>query len=291
MKLILIHGRAQEDYEERALKQKWIATLKEGLDKSGLALPPHIQIEFPYYGKLLDQLVEEAKSAPEDTDEAKRSGQIYDKAAEMEFMQAMLGEMAMNIEATRSEKAELKESIEKSRGLLNWEPLQKLFSYIDRKQKFGDSILKSFTKDVFMYLTMKKIKTAVDDHILQSFDNEPTVVVGHSLGSVVGYLLLKNNPQFHVKEYITVGSPLGLAAIQKYLELPLQMPTCIQNGWFNAFDSRDFVALNPLDRQYFNIRPSIENKGDVDNQTSNRHGIIGYLNDKTVAQRIHAALG
>ena len=291
MKLILIHGRAQEDYEEQALKQKWIATLNEGLAKSGLSLPSGVQIEFPYYGKLLDQLVQDAKTAPKDTSDAHRSGQVYEEAKEIEFVEAMLGEMAMNIEATRAEKAELKKSIEKDRGLLNWEPLQRLFSYIDKKQKFGDAILKNFTLDVFMYLTIRDIRTKIDNRILQTFDNEPCVVVGHSLGSVVSYLILKNHPQFQVKKFITVGSPLGLAAIQKYLELPLQVPSCIKDGdWFNAFDSRDFVALNPLNRQYFNVRPPIENKGDVDNHTENRHGIIGYLNDKVVAQQIHAAL-
>ena len=50
------------------------------------------------------------------------------------------------------------------------------------------------------------------------------------------------------------------------------------------------VALHPLDTATFNITPSIENKTDVDNQTDNRHGIAGYLDDATVAKRIRDAL-
>ncbi len=87
-----------------------------------------------------------------------------------------------------------------------------------------------------------------------------------------------------------MGSPLGLASVRPFLDLPLGMPSCVQNGWFNAYDERDFVALNPLDKKFFNIQPPIENKNDVDNQTENRHGIIGYLNDAVVARKIYEAL-
>jgi hypothetical protein len=70
------------------------------------------------------------------------------------------------------------------------------------------------------------------------------------------------------------------------------MPECVdkKNGWFNAYDERDFVALHPLDKEHFNINPPIENKNNVDNHTPNRHGIVGYLNDVDVAKRIYDAL-
>jgi hypothetical protein len=55
-------------------------------------------------------------------------------------------------------------------------------------------------------------------------------------------------------------------------------------------DERDVVSLYPLDKLYFDIDPEVENKTNVDNQTSNRHGISGYLSDKDVARRIHEAL-
>lgn len=41
----------------------------------------------------------------------------------------------------------------------------------------------------------------------------------------------------------------------------------------------------PLDPAH----PDIENKMDVHNRTSNRHGIAGYLDDKEVARRIYDA--
>ena len=59
--------------------------------------------------------------------------------------------------------------------------------------------------------------------------------------------------------------------------------------WFNAMDPDDVVSLYPLEPPHFPVTP-IENYTEVDNQTPNQHGIVGYLNDSEVAKRIHAAL-
>jgi hypothetical protein len=45
-----------------------------------------------------------------------------------------------------------------------------------------------------------------------------------------------------------------------------------------------------LDALHFGVDPAVENKDDVANGTSNRHGISGYLSDPIVARRIHDAL-
>lgn len=289
MKLIFIHGRAQEEFEENALKQTWIDTLNEGLAKSNLVLPANTTIEFPYYGKLLKKLVDEADAAPK-SQTATRGGLMDTSSDEDAFFEAFLGDIAKNAAVTKKEKAEVKELQTQTRGLLNKSVTQDLLSFLDKKNIFGETLLKKFTKDVFLYLTQKDIRNAINAHVVSAFDAEPCVVVGHSLGSIVSYLVLKNNPQYQVKKFITVGSPLGLASIRPHLELPLGMPKCVQNGWFNAYDERDFVALNPLNKKFFNIEPSIENKNDVNNHTDNRHGIVGYLNDAVVAQKIHDAL-
>ncbi|MDZ4681096.1 MAG: hypothetical protein SH848_03125 [Saprospiraceae bacterium] len=62
------------------------------------------------------------------------------------------------------------------------------------------------------------------------------------------------------------------------------MPESVKNGWFNAYDDRDVVALNPLDKVHFNINAAVYNKNDVKNHTKNRHGIEGYLEDAEVAK-------
>jgi hypothetical protein len=118
-----------------------------------------------------------------------------------------------------------------------------------------------------------------------------TVVVGHSLGSVVSYNILRRDGKalgWKVPLFVTVGAPLAVRVIKQALA-PVKHPECVVK-WFNAMDSRDIVALYPLDSQHFSVSPPIENKTDVDNPTENRHGISGYLSDAVVAKRIYDAL-
>lgn len=132
------------------------------------------------------------------------------------------------------------------------------------------------------------------------------VVVGHSLGSVVAYTLLRREgapdydagpPKWQVPLFITVGSPLAVNAIMTLVPSVSgaggnRTPECV-SAWFNAMDPRDAVALYPLDNAHFRLTPdtpAVENKTDVDNPTPNRHGISGYLGDPVVAKRIYDAL-
>jgi hypothetical protein len=120
----------------------------------------------------------------------------------------------------------------------------------------------------------------------------PTVVVGHSLGSIVSYDLLRRDGQalgWQVPLYVTVGSPLSVNAIKQGLA-PIDFPGCVQH-WFNAMDRRDILALHPLDAAHFDVSPGIENRIDVSNDTgNNHHGISGYLSDQQVALHTSKAL-
>lgn len=289
MKLILIHGRAQEKFEADNLKKDWLSALDKGLKKSGHTLPADTIIEFPYYGKLLEQRVNEYKREPDPKQQITRSGNLFNPEDEDEFFRDYLGEIALEAAETRAEKAEIEKLIEVQRGPLNWPVAQKLLAFLDQKEFANELVLRKKTEDVYVYLNDKETKRQVHELILRSFDNEPCVVVAHSLGTVIAYLLLHRKPEFNVKKLITIGSPLGTKAIKKYLG-PLKMPDCVKNGWFNAYDDRDYIALNPLDKEFFNISPPIQNKSDVKNHTKNRHGIVGYLDDKEIAQQIYDAI-
>jgi len=91
-----------------------------------------------------------------------------------------------------------------------------------------------------------------------------------------------------LRRYVTVGSPLGVQTIASRLGV-LQYPPA-DLIWFNAYDQGDIVALNPLEDPYFKTTPAINNYDGVHNDTDNQHGIIGYLNDPSVAKCIAEAL-
>lgn len=288
MNLIFIHGRAQEGKNPEALKNLWIDTLKIGLEKSNLALPiEQGKIFLPYYGDKLEALINRVNQPIEEI--IKKGSELNNKDAK--FFHDFVLEISQNANITTSEIEDENSTEVVEKGPLNWGWVQSILRAIDKKSNWSELSIKRFTYDVFLYLTNTYIKNEINTMVLKDIDStEPCIVVGHSLGSIVGYNILRDNTNLNVCKYITVGSPLGLNSVKKNLKTPIKMPDCVKMGWLNAYDDRDVVALNPLDKDYFNIQPQIRNYKDVNNQTTNRHGIEGYLNDEIIAKEIYNAL-
>jgi hypothetical protein len=287
MKLILIHGRDQQGKDPDVLKTTWINTWEEGLKKNGLIIPEDLEMIFPYYGDLLDSLVKEA-NLPTTINKVIARG---DSSAtpDMDFFNDFLLEVAANSNISEAKITENFDGQIQERGPLNWEWIQAILKTLD-KTPLGSLSIKKFTYDAYLYLTIPGIQNQINKFVSGLIDNKPSVVLGHSLGSAVGYNVLQSNPGFSVKKYITVGSPLGLNSFKSKLAEPLSMPACVSGGWYNAYDERDVVALQPLDKKYFNIIPPIKNYDGVNNHTKNRHGIEGYLDDAVVAKAIFDSL-
>jgi hypothetical protein len=289
--LVFVHGRSQEHKDAAALKGAWIQAFRVGLEKSGLPLPiPEDAIRFPYYGQTLYDLV--SGVPPDQVAEVIVRGANADDD-ERAFMRSVIQEVKEKAQVSDRRLAEVAGQDVATRGPLDWEWLKGALRAIDRYVPFasGASIAIA-TNDVYQYLYNIGIRDEIDVGVRQAMrPDAPTVVVGHSLGTVVSYSLLRREGKANrwvVPLYVTLGSPLAVTAIKKGLA-PNKHPECLDR-WFNAMDGRDIVALRPLDATQFPINPAIENKTDVCNDTENRHGISGYLSDKEVAKRIYEAL-
>lgn len=285
MKLVFIHGRSQHGKNPAMLKEQWLIPLRVGLKKTGLVLPPETEIRFPFYGDKLDELVI-ALEAPLIEDVVLKGAEP--DSVEQSFRGELLYELAMGSGITDAEIQAHYAGTPTEKGPLNWEWVQAILQALDRTP-LGENAIDAFTRDVYVYMTNKAVRKAIDDIVAAEIESGPCVVVGHSLGTIVGYNVLRKSLSVSQKPYITVGSPLGIQAIKKRLETPLTMPSCTKT-WFNAMDDRDVVALHPLDGKHFPIAPPIENKTNVDNHSENRHGIDGYLDDADVANKIYQAL-
>lgn len=289
--LVFVHGRSQQHKDAVALKKEWVTALGEGLAKSNLELPiPEDAVRFPYYGQALFDLV--SGVTPERAAEVIVRGDGVD-AQEREFAQAVIREICDKAKISDQQVAESTGGDVIDRGILNWAWVQGALEVIDRYVPFASgSSIALFTNDVYQYLRNIGIRDRIEAGIRQALQSGiPTVVVAHSLGTIVSYSLLRREGEannWDVPLYVTVGAPLAITAIKKGLA-PNKHPECV-GKWFNAMDDRDVVALYPLSKKFFAIDPEIENKTDVKNHTDNRHGIAGYLDDKDVARRIHDAL-
>lgn len=290
-KLVFVHGRAQQNKDSVRLKQEWISSFREGLAKNNLELPiEEADIRFPYYGDTLYQM-----SAGVDAATAAKvivRGKGID-GSELSFVRDVLEELRMKSGISEEEIHEQIDLQVIERGPLNWAWTQSILKVIDRKVPFSSGAsVALFTRDVHQYLTKGGIRDHLEAGVLQAIKpGEPTVVVGHSLGSIVAYNLLRREGHtrgWDIPLYVTVGSPLGVTRIRKALA-PISHPECVKS-WFNALDERDVVALYPLESPHFTIDPAITNKRNVKNQTENHHGISGYLNDAEVARRVYDAI-
>ena len=286
-KLILIHGRAQGGKEMPVLKKLWSDTLGLGLEAAGITqVVADADIVFPFYGDLLDDLVRQVNEPVEEILERGTAN-----PADAAFFNEFLEEVARNAKIDIQEIQETYPDGVVERSPLNWQWVHAVLRAIDRKKGWGELAIKKFTYDVFLYLTNPHIRKKIDRVVLEAMPQEPCVVVAHSLGTIVTYNVLRDHPEFQVHKFITLGSPLGLQAVKKYLKTPVGMPECVKDGWFNAFDKGDVVALNALKPPHFSIAPAeVVNKEDVHNQTDNQHGIEGYLNNDVVATEIFNAL-
>jgi hypothetical protein len=290
-KLVFIHGRSQQNKDASALKKEWIAAFREGLERNNLELPiPETDIRFPYYGDTLHHLAQGLDPATAAAIVVKGTGPA--DAAERRFMQEVIKEIAEKAGITEDEiDAEIGTEVVE-RGPLNWGWVQGILKVIDRKVPFGSSAsIALFTKDVYQYLTNAVTQEKINGVRAALNSNEPTVVVSHSLGTVVAYNLVRKEGKernWQIPAFITVGSPLGVKKIRQTLA-PIIAP--VVGSWFNAYDERDVVALYPLKSPFFDVSPlPIINKNNVKNQTENRHGISGYLNDPEVAKKIYDAI-
>jgi hypothetical protein len=290
--LVFVHGRAQQHKDAAALKAEWIAAWSHGLDLAGLNMPiGENDIRFPYYG---DTLFDLAEGVP-DAEVAKVviKGMADGDTEQRDFIYSVLHEIQVNRGISDTSLATSGGARTTDKGVLNWPWVQALLETLDRNVPFasGTSIALA-TNDVYQYLDNPGIRDVLESGVRDALKaDEPTIIVAHSLGTVVAYNLLRRegkSQRWNVPLFVTLGSPLAVSAIRAKLS-PHRYPEVV-GKWFNAFDERDVVALFPLDAKNFPMNPAIVNKSDVKNLTPNRHGISGYLSDPDVARIIHDAL-
>ncbi len=287
MNLLLIHGIAQGGRNPKDLQRDWLEALNKGLRKSSLTMPANVNVLFPYYADVLDRFVAQFDMPTGASVTAKGGAMDNDYA---QFRAAMAEDMRKQAGIPVEQvKQEAGDDVAAEKGPQNWKWVLATLRVLDKHLPgAGSWTIETFLRDVFLYTRRPVVQAAIDKIVTDTMNDSPTVIVGHSLGSVVAYNVAVNRKPSLTTLLLTVGSPLGLPAVRSNL-VPLKNPSG-DKGWTNAYDPQDVVALYPLNKTHFGVTPAITNYGKVGNWTDNRHGIVGYLDDKRVAKTIHACL-
>lgn len=287
MNLLLIHGIAQGGKNPKDLEHAWLEALDKGLKKSNLTMPGNVNVLFPYYADHLDKFVAQFNMPTGDQVTAKGGAIDNDYA---QFRAQMAEDMRKQAKIPVAEVAQAAgPEVAAEKGIQNWKWVLATLRVLDKRVPvIGGWTIETFLRDVFLYTRRQVVQNTIDKIVTDTMNDSPTVIVGHSLGSVVAYNVAVNRKPSVTTLLVTVGSPLGLPAVRSNLT-PLKNPSG-NKGWTNAYDPRDVVSLYPLNKTHFGVTPAITNHGKVDNWTDNRHGIVGYLDDKLVAKTIHSCL-
>jgi hypothetical protein len=286
-RLLLVHGRDQQGKNPAGLKSEWLKALEKGAREIGRRVPSDLDVAFPFYGDALDAFTRAAQVPLTADIRTKGSAPVGDFLA---FQAEVAEELRVGAGVTDTQINEEYGRNPKPKGPQNWEWVQAILRALDEHGGgINQDTLETFTRDVYLYTRRAGVRAAIDKIVADTLSTAPTVVVAHSLGSVVAYSVLTTDTRgLRVPLLVTVGSPLAVRAIRDEFR-PLAHPTAVSQ-WYNAYDDRDVVALYPLDDANFPVAPAIANFSAVKNHTKNRHGIVGYLDDPTVAKRILDAL-
>jgi pimeloyl-ACP methyl ester carboxylesterase len=286
-RVVFVHGRGQQGKDPSALKAEWVDTLKKGAESIGRSLPLDVEVQFPFYGDVLDRFASQFDAPPVSEMQARGSAQDDEFLVfQAEFADALRRQAGITDAQVDAEYG----PNPAPRGPLNWQWVQAILRAIDKNSPgMGQKTLEAFTRDVFLYVMRAGVRDAIDRIVSSALTEEPTVVVSHSLGTVVAYSVLRTDRRaLQVPLLVTLGSPLAVRSVRDQFR-PLGFPAPV-GSWYNAFDTRDVVSLYPLDAENFPVAKPIQNNSRVRNHTDNRHGIVGYLDDSDVARRITDAI-
>lgn len=286
MQILFIHGRDQQDFTQEELLSKWTEALVKAFANAEMLYPDNLVINLPYYGK---ELIVQRDIYIKDV----KSGKYQMKSTDhpdhfLELQSELLDDLRKNAGITEKQihdemKAEIQE-----RDVQNFPAFLAIARLFDNLSNEGANkcILRK-TNDVVTYLIVPEAKVKVNKYFSDALTNEPTLIIAHSLGTVIAYDLLHKlkKDDCDIRGLITMGSPLGIKAIIRQLFPSPTFPSILKGPWINIYDKHDIVSLRPLKGGHFHVSPDIINI-EVDNNTVNKHGIEGYLNSEHVAKAI-----
>ncbi|CCK32314.1 V8-like protein Glu-specific endopeptidase-like protein [Streptomyces davaonensis JCM 4913] len=270
--LVFLHGRSQQGKNPEALRREWAAGLNKGLTHAGLPTLDPADAWFPYYGDQLANLIggEESVAGTPPAEGTEVYEQLLLEAATRSGMP----------DDGPSAEEGLDSAVRKLRRALGW---------VAARSDLDEWTIDTVFRDVAKYLSEPRVRDGVLDTVAATLpDRGELVFVTHSLGTVVGMDLLSRLPSgIERVALVTVGSPLGMDAVNRGLLAGGPHRPKDVHSWVNAWCPADAVAIGcPLrDRRWGGI-----DQPEVVNGKDRAHNIAEYLGHATVAGPIGRAL-
>jgi hypothetical protein len=286
MRLALVHGINNENSSSADIERSWMAALRSSWQRAGLVEPRNLTVETAFYGDKLAQMTvgpSGAVTAGSDQVFASIPASLIQEYAtgigvSDADVEAALLESGVEINAVRAGVPHERWVIATATAIERLSPFQ------------GRYLVRSFLRQAGLYLERKGVQSIVKNLVRsQILKGNPTVMLAHSLGTVISYELLTELQTGEIPLFCTFGSPLGVQIVSNYIGKRSSFPRPPVTRWINALDNRDFVTLG---RQ---LSPSVMGFGGIENVIvenvgDDKHDACAYLANAELAREIHHAL-
>ncbi|MEU0664322.1 trypsin-like serine peptidase [Streptomyces lavendulocolor] len=280
--LLFLHGRSQRGRDPEKLRREWTAGLNHGLTRAGFAGIRPEDVWFPFYGDLLSDIMERRNDHSEVIDGTATAANPDAFAAKQPASyEALIVEAACKAGMPLDKQPTME-------SLAVVKPVHWALSWLAAKTDLDALTIALIFRDVDAYLHDSAVREAVIDCVLKTAPpSGELVLVGHSLGTVIGMdLLTRFTEQLNVSLLVTAGSPLGLDSVySRLLTAGPGRPARVKK-WINIWYPADPVTIGcPLADKWGAL---IEYP--VINSRDRAHSIEEYLTDPRGAAGIGRAL-
>jgi hypothetical protein len=257
LRIVCLHGMNQQQYTAARLQQHWYQLLEQGLIQQHIALDLN-EFEFcvPFYADLITQhhFVNHFNLGTFSTKDVAH-GRV--PAAFTHFKPHPLWQHYY--------------------ALARDYAIKELLQGLDYFPKLDAKLMQRFLIEAYLYLSDQSFIQEVHDKIAAAIQpKQPTLILAHSLGSVIAYNLLKQHPEYQIQGLISLASPLAFKLIQAKILHPIQRPACILGNWLNFYSTDDFLSAFPLSSRPFDFQPAIQNQA-IHTNLANPHQLQDYL--------------
>jgi hypothetical protein len=239
-RVVVVHGVGQQYLGRWSLRGALAGAVADGVEHAagpGWLLPGQVDVAF--YGGLFRAQTERGAGEP------RRASDITD-----DFERELLSALWAAAAASEPDRVVSPAAT----NLRTPMPLtaQKALHALLRSRCMSGAVAERFLlgslRQVRRYMTDERTRAAAIGIVGERIGPDTTVLVGHSLGSVVAYEGLCANPGWPVRALVTVGSPLGMPTL---IFDRLRPPPAHGKGtwppglamWHNLCDRNDVVAM------------------------------------------------
>ncbi|MFF8974220.1 trypsin-like serine peptidase [Streptomyces sp. NPDC014995] len=287
--LVFLHGRSQEGKDPERLRREWAAGLNQGLVRAGLPTVDPADVWFPYYGDTLVRSLAEHEAVPRVVEAP--TATAAEVVAPVTPSARAVYEEIVGEAATKWNMPHERQLATERIGLSGVVgALQRQLSWLAARSDLDAWAIALVLRDVAAYLDDRRVRDEVLDRVLETMPEAGEVVlVGHSLGSVVGMdLITRLSPGVQFVHLTTAGSPLGLDSVYSRLLVGGPKRPDKVADWLNAWCPTDAVAIGcPLGDDWADGPTDLA----VLNARDRAHHIVEYLAHAEVARSIGGRLG